>query len=492
MSDYPGELDPLNPPPDAQALSQAQHQQLNYRAPDEAERHRARRERQIKLSLITAIVTRPISFVLPLITVPLFYAYLGKERYGLYESIGALAMYIGMTNAGLTLGLVNRLTECHVRDDRSRAQRYVSSLTPALLAMAFLALLILSLITPLVPWTRVFKVDSPVAAREIPWSFWLAGLLTVAGFLAGLPGSIYAAYQETHRNNYWDAAAKIASLLACFAVVKIPGMGIVGVVLAISGVQTLVRLVNLADLLYREKPFLRPRISFFDRRMLRTLLGDGILLFALQMSAVLLYQSDKLIIGIGLTPDDVAGYAILGRIFLTSYGVYMMLLVPLWPASGEALRRGDNAWLRRSLRFSMLIGVAMMAATGIALLVFTEPVLRHIKGAQGLTISRSLILAMTLTFVLRAWVDCRSIILNSASVLLPQIYFYTGHAVLNLLVAILVVRRFGVEGVAWSTAITAIVTVGWAYPWLIRRYIFRSGTPAPAKVSGGVAPAEVG
>jgi len=49
-----------------------------------------------------------------------------------------------------------------------------------------------------------------------------------------------------------------------------------------------------------------------------------------------------------------------------------------------------------------------------------------------LTISRSLIVAVTLTFLCAPWVDCRSIILNSMNVLVPQIWFYTTHAVLNL------------------------------------------------------------
>jgi Na+-driven multidrug efflux pump len=149
----------------------------------------------------------------------------------------------------------------------------------------------------------------------------------------------------------------------------------------------------------------------------------------------------------------------------------MMLLVPLWPASGEAVRRGDVAWVRKSLRLSTLFGVGIMSCIGIALLLFTEPVLRRFPAAAGVTVSRSLILAVAMTFILRAWVDTRSIVLNSINVLKPQIVFYAGHAILNLIVAVLVVRRYGVEGVAWSTPITALVTSAWGYPWMIKKYI---------------------
>lgn len=471
MSNYPSQLDPLDPAAGAQADATANAIALEYQRHDPVAHHRARRTRALKLSILTSLLTRPISFLLPLITIPLFYKYLGgKERYGLYESIGSVAMYIGMVNGGLTLGLINKLTQAEVDGDRTAARRYTSTLSLALVAVVLAGLIILAVITPLIHWPASW-VATPVTRRETPWAFFVAGAMTLLGFIAGLPQAIYIAYQETHRNNVWDGAAKLAALLGCFALLWLPDMGIVGVIFAVSGIQVVVRLVNTIDLFGREKGFLLPDPRLFDRSLLRDMFADNMLLFVLQVSSVVLFQSDKIIVGIGRGPEDVAGYSILGRLFLTGYGVYTMLLTPLWPASGEALRRGDVAWVRKSLRYSMLVGCGMMLAGGTVLLLFTERVLNHIKGAQGLTISRSLILAMTLTFLLRAWVDCRSLILNSMNVLVPQIWFYTGHAVLNLVVGILVVKRWGVEGVAWCTFITGLVSSAWGYPWMIRRFI---------------------
>lgn len=486
MSNYPSQLDPLDPAADAQAEAQADATaaaQALYDAP--ADPHRARRARALKLSIVSSVLTRPISLLLPLVTVPLFYKYLGgKERYGLYESIGAVALYIGMVNAGLTLGLINNLTHAEVKGDRLLARRYISSIVVALLALMIIAIALLSVVTPLIRWPASW-VDNPLTARETPRAFWTASALIVIGFLAGVPQAVYLAYQETHRNNIWDGVAKLLSLVACFGVVWFPNLGIVGVILAVSGTQTLVRVVNLIDLLFREKRFLLPKPSLFSWRLLKEMTAANVLLFVLQMSSVVLFQSDKVIVGIGRGPEDVAGYSILGRLFLTGYGVYMMLLTPLWPASGEALRRGDVAWVRKSLRYSMVIGCGMMLAGGLALLLFTQPVLSRIKGAQGLTISRSLIVAVTLTFILRAWIDCRSIILNSVNVLLPQICFYTGHALLNLFVGILVVKRWGVEGVAWSTFFTGLISSAWGYPWMIRRFIMPAADRAQAEAVAG-------
>ena len=487
MGDYPSNVDPLDPSGYPELIAEeardreaallkksAATETLPYATPDDAEVRRAERLKRVKLSLLTSLLIRPISFILPILTIPLFYRYLGKERYGLYEAIGALALYVGMTNAGLTLGLINKLTDCLVRGDRDEARRYTSSLTIALGVMMLIGIVILVVITPLIPWSRIFETQTDLARRETPISFLAAGLLMLLGLLTGLASAIYIAYQESHRNNVWDGAAKLLSLAACFLVVK-TNLGIVGVILALSGVQTIVRLINLVDMFVREKPWLSPRLRLFNWRLFKSTAAEGILFFALQMSVVLLFQSDKLIIGIGLSPEDVAGYAILGRVFLTAYGVYMMLLTPLWPASGEAVRRGDIAWVRKSLRVSMLFGCGLMIFVGIVVLVFGARVLRLLPGSGGAapTMSSNLVLAVTAMFLMRAWVDCRSIILNAAGVLLPQVCLYGLHAVLNVVVGILVVRRWGVEGVAWSTSITGLVTVAWGYPWMIRRYIMR-------------------
>ena len=44
--------------------------------------------------------------MIPALTVYLFAKPLGEARYGLFEAVGALVVFLGMTNLGLTLGLM--------------------------------------------------------------------------------------------------------------------------------------------------------------------------------------------------------------------------------------------------------------------------------------------------------------------------------------------------------------------------------------------------
>jgi O-antigen/teichoic acid export membrane protein len=432
--------------------------------------HGVERDRRLRLSIFSALLFKPLAVLTPIITVRLFLRYLGEERYGLYQAIGAMAVWFGLTNAGLGLGLVNRLADCYVSNDRALARRYVSSIVIALGVIAVGSTLILGLVTPFINWNGFFNVTLPSAMRETAWGVFVAGTVTLLGIWSTLPMSIYTAYQELHRNNLWDATARVAALIACFAVVY-THWGVVGVILAASGVAVVVRAVNMVWMFTVEKPWLRPSLAAFDLGLLRRLMYEGICFFVLQMAVMALFQADKVIISAVLEPAEVTPYSTIGQLFISGYGLFMMLLSPLWPAHAEALRRGDLAWVRTRLRWSLVFGCGLMLLAGGTLLIIGRPLIRLWIG-YDLQYSNNLVIALMLLFALRAWVDCRSVVLNSATVLRPQMIFFGAHALLNVAAGILLARRFGAEGVAWATVFTSLVTSAWGYPWMMRKFIW--------------------
>jgi O-antigen/teichoic acid export membrane protein len=437
---------------------------------NDSDSHRALRIQRIKLAVFTSVLIRPLSVVTSFITVPLFLNYLGFERYGLYKSIGALALWFGLTDAGLTQGLQNRLQDCHVQGDQKLAQRYTSSLIIALAGLVGLTLLVFAGVVWLIDWPKVFSVTDARAAAEIPWAVAVAGGFTLLGSVSSISICIYTAYQEQHKANLWDGAFRVGVLLACIGVVY-TSTGLVGVLIAASGVATLLRLCNALYLFGVEKPWLRPRWSLFDWRLVRSTLSDSIFMLVLQMGVVAIFQSDRLIIAVTLGPEQVTPYSIAGDPFLIGYGLFMIMLAPLWPAYGDAIRRGDLAWVYRCVRITIGVGCAGIILFGAVLLGTGHWLFPLWTRDPNVHIRAGLIMAMTATFSLRAWVDSRTIALNSISLFRPQVIFWVAHAILNVGMAFALVRPFGVLGVAWATPVSALLTSVWGYPWLMRRYL---------------------
>jgi len=438
-------------------------------APELAQ-HRATRMQRLKLSIFSSLIFKPLAVIIPFITVPLFLKYLGTTRYGLYESIGALASWIALSNVGLSLGLVNKMTDTHVSGDRELARRYISTTMVALVVLCAVGTIALTIATFAIDWGRVFPTDDPVALRETPGAFWISGFAVFIGFIASVSSTIYVGYQEMHRHNVWDGAAKLATLIACVLVVRTP-FGLLGVMFAITTVHSLVRLINTIDLFVREKPWLRPHPRLFDRTLLRGIMIESISLFILQTAAVGIFMVDKVIIGSVLGLDTVSGFAILGRVFMIAFGVFMLVLTPLWPAYGEAFRRGDFQWIRKTVRYCSALGCGAMAACGVVMFFFGDRILHIWTRGQDLDISRTLILGMTATFVARAWVDCRTVVLVGASYLVPQMYVLGANALLNIVLTIVFAKLWGVEGAVWAIPVSTLLTSGWAYPLMIQHGI---------------------
>jgi len=487
LSTIPEQIDPLDgaasSPAEAPQLARALGQQEDD---DDAQtRHRMERSKRLKLSIFTSILIRPLAFVIPIVTIPLFIKYLGsQQRYGLYEAVGSVVMWLGLMNLGMSMGLINKLIDCNVRGDRETARLYVSTLAWAMAVALVVIVVGFSIVTVLVDWVAVFKITEPAAQAEARLAVWVGGVLTLVWLVLSLPGAVYTGYQELHRENYWTGAGRVALLAACFVLVYAPplaGLGVAGVLLAVSGVPALIRVANLFTLFGYEKPWLRPGLRLFDGAALRVMLSHGINIFILQMAVVALFQADKLIISTAIGAEAVAGYAILGRLFLAAYGVFALVLGPLWPAYGDAIRRGDTQWVNRQINRTRLFGCGLMILCGLGMLVLGNWVIGWLSPGTTITVSRNLILAVTAMFVVRAWAESQSIVLNSASVFTPQVILFGGHAVLNVIVAIALAKSFGVEGVAWSTSLTGLVTSVWGYPWMIRKYITHAKGPVPAR-----------
>jgi O-antigen/teichoic acid export membrane protein len=429
--------------------------------------HATERNRRLRVSVLTALLLKPLSLLSPLITMPLFLSYLGQEEYGLFLAIVGMSMLLSLTNVGVQQGLVNRLIDCHVSGDRNMARRYISSLFLTLTGVLIISLIGWTIATSLVNWTRVFQITSPRVAAMTPWVVWITGASILAGFALCIPFAVYTAYQEQSTAYAWDGATKLATLLASIAVIY-TRFGLIGIAVATCATPLIVSAIN-SLVFFSSRPWFLPRLADFDRSIVRSTVGDGFSMFLLQIGVLIMFQCDKFIIGSLVSTAAVTPYALLGQVFVIAYGLFLVLLGPLTPAYGEAFRRGDISWIRRHLKMSLAAGIALMAGCGAVLLIFGDFIIRRWLHGKISGFPHSLIYAMTALFLLRIWIDCRSAILNPANILRPQVRFFVANVVLNLILALALVKPYGTSGVAWATPIAGVLTTGWGYPWLLRK-----------------------
>jgi O-antigen/teichoic acid export membrane protein len=433
------------------------------------------RNRRLRAAVFSSLLVKPIAAFTPVLVIPIFIKYLGPERYGIFETLSSVAVWIGLTSMGLGFGLNNRLINCKVSNDESTACAYVSTLFFAMLLLLAAGALTLAFLAYYLDWNEILNSSGAISKSEMQIGVLLALVIPLTSATISFAPSIYSAYQEIHKQNIWDGTAKVLALVACFSVPRIGG-GIGAAIFAISGTPVLVGLVNLWYLLSRGKPWLHPRLRFWSGKLLGQLAHDGLLLFMAQSCAIVLFQSDRFLIGLLRTPGEVAQYGILNRCFLLFYGAYYLLLAPLWPAYGEAFRRGDIAWCKKKLKLTSAIGTVGMLSVGGLLTAFSVEIFSFISRGELHEIPRFAIIGMSVGFCFRAWADAHAILLNGASVLRPQVALLGANAVLSIGINIWLTKNYGVLGTVWSFPIASILTTIWGYPWLFQRYIAKPNT----------------
>jgi O-antigen/teichoic acid export membrane protein len=327
---------------------------------------------------------------------------------------------------------------------------------------------------PLVPWPRLLNVKSQAAAAEGARAF----LVLYASFVVNLPLGVIARAQAGLQKAYTaqavNALGSMLSLGAILVVVWLRG-SLVWLVFAFVSTATAATLLN-GWVLFREFPWLQPTRHAFSGAAARRIFDLGILFFVLQCAFVLSYTSDNIVIAQVLGAAAVALYAVPQKLFSSVSTLVSMAINPLWPAYGEAIARGDVAWVRRTFYASLGLVLAL-TVPGCTLLVLAGPWILRVAVGKSLHAPMSLLIVLGSWGVVNAISVVVSMLLNGAGVLKEQTALAIVTAVCNVGLSIYLTVRFGVIGVCLGSILTQVLITLPVYVFLLRDLFNRIAKP---------------
>lgn len=416
------------------------------------------RYRRIALTMLASIGVRGISTLTALITVPLTVNYLGNERYGLWVTISSVIVALGFADLGIGNGLLNAISDANGRDDRESARGYVSSAWFMLSGLAVLAALAFLVLYPILPWARIFNLTSPeVIAEAGP-----ATAVFVACFLFNLPLNlvqrVQMGYQEGLTNSLWLAFGNILGLVALLLAIQARA-GLSWLVLAMAGAPVFATLLNNVAMFGMRRRWLLPRLSSITQGTARKIVRVGFLFFVLQVAVAAAYSSDNIVVAQILGPGGVTQYSVPLRLFQIAPQVLSMLLYPLWPAYGEAIARGDVAWVRKTLKRSILIGLAINVPPSLFLVVFGVQTVHLWIGSNAITPPFLLLLGFGIWTIINSFSGPIAMLLNGATIIRFQVICSSIMAVMNLTLSIILTLLIGLPGPIWASIIAVTICI---------------------------------
>ena len=411
--------------------------------------HAKQRDRRMMLSMLAGFPVRLLQIVSGILIVPLAYRYLGAERFGLWSAVTALGAMLPLADFGIGNGLITTISAATGREEPERIRRAISTallIVSAVAAVLLLCLAALALYADWPGWLNVAGTDAAPDARP-------AGAVCVLMALLLLPLSlaakIRAGLQEAFRNSVWDASGVLVTLGLFVAAIRLDaGMAWLAVAL---GTGPLVAAFCNGIGLWR-RPALRPRWAALDFRGFEPVARLGLLYFALACSAALATAADNLIAIRLLGPGSTAAVGIAGKLFGASQAVVIVALMPLWPAFGEALARGDHRWARRALWRSTAMAFGISVTGAVLLVLLANPLIQLWLG-RDTPLPRDLLIANAAWLVLQSVGNVFGMLLNGAGVIRFQIATSLSYALVAVALKIVLAHGLGMAGIVWGTVL---------------------------------------
>jgi O-antigen/teichoic acid export membrane protein len=424
---------------------------------DVQEKHQSGRVASVIRGVATGLASRALGICVALLSVPLTITYLGTERYGIWVLLSSLLAWVRLADLGIGNGLTNAIANALSLGRRDLVRMHVSTALALLSTIAlFLGLLIVGA-WPWLNWADYMGVTSDLARAEVK----PAVAISIGIFLLSFPLSIinvtYNATQQGGRANIWGMLGNVASLATLLAVTHTHG-GLVLLVFAVSGVSFCINILSGLSLFIVMQPDLGPRLSAVRKAAVRDLLKVGVPFFLIQISALVVFQSDSMVIAHFLGADKVPVYSVTYNLFAYTTLLQTIAFNYTWVAYTDAISRRDISWLQRTFRFNMLFSVGTTAAAVIPLIFIASPFI-NIWTRGAIMPSFNLILWMAGWSLINAFCSPIASVLAAASHMRAQVVYSALAAALNIALSVSLVRTWGPTAVIASTVVSYLFLI---------------------------------
>jgi len=330
-------------------------------------------ERSIKAkkNIAISIVIKGLSIFAGFLLVPLALEYLDATRYGIWLTLSSILAWFGFFDIGLGNGLRNKFAEAKANGDNKLVKIYVST-TYALVATIMISLFILFfIVNNFLDWTKILNT-LPNLQTDLNNMVIVVFAFFCIRFITKLITNILLADQKSAIRDSLDLIAKIMNLGLIFLLLKTTEGSLFKLAFVYSATPVFVLLI--ASLFFFSKYYSAyiPSIKYIDFKYSKDLMKLGVDFFIIQISAIIIFSTDNMIITQLFGPAEVTPYNIAHKYFGMAMMGFIIIVAPFWSAFTEAYTKEDFNWIKKSIK--KLISSWIVLALGvIIMLIIANP-----------------------------------------------------------------------------------------------------------------------
>lgn len=406
----------------------------------------------------SGIGARGVAILATFTSIPFVEDYLGDERFGLYLTLLSFTAFLSFTDFGVGNGLKALIAKAVGLEDNEKIRSLITNAFVFFSSVAVVGVGTAWILKVVVPWPSIFNVSDPQAVSEAEPAIYALMLCFFLSMPLAIVRQVQQAIQKGHLANTWEAVGSIATFLALMCAIQLHA-GLPTLIFAIMGAPLLVKLANTLWFFGHAAPHFSPSLGLAKHAVVGSLLRVGGLFVVLQVASAGTFMSDNIIVAQIIGPDSVQDLALPAQLFGIISTIASIMLIPLWPAYGEASSREDVGWIRRSLKLSTVL-VAFGAFIGGSLLALLTPWILELWVGGAVEFNGPLVAGLIVWKTLESTGMALAVYLNGILRIRLQVLLAILLLVAAVPMKILSALIFGVAGIPWATSLCyAVITL---------------------------------
>jgi O-antigen/teichoic acid export membrane protein len=382
---------------------------------------------------------------------PFNVSHLGQSAYGLWVLVASVTVYFSMLDLGYGVAQVRFAAKYRAQGDSGALNEIASTMFFMFGGVGLVAFTLAILIS--------LNLDKffPLSAEQVRTGQIV--LLFISAYVAlGFPFSVFGGIVNGFQRQYLNGIVAFITAITVAVVnviVLLSGYGLPELVAATTGVRILSYLVYASNA-YRVFPALRIRPRFFKRERLREVTGFSVFILIIDIANKLNYSTDAIVVGAFLGTSAVAIWAVAQRLIEIVQRVTDQLNAVLFPVvvDSSTVQRVDR--LQKILVQGTRLSLGMVVPLATVLGLTARPLVMVWVGPQFAQ-SVNVIYILSVVVALRVGNATSAVILKGSDLHRFLAFSNLGMALGNLILSVLLVRVYGLIGVAVGTLIPMLV-----------------------------------
>jgi len=408
----------------------------------------------IKRNILFSLLLKFIGMITMFMLVPISIDYLGETNYGIWITISGIIAWSGMFDFGFSHGLRNKLTEAIAKEKYELSKSLISTTYLFLFLIALMIFSILSILIEQLNWSLLLSLPNGYNIEILKNTLYIISLFFIFQFMLKPINAILQALQLPAIS---QAFGTLGGLIIILSILNLPILGVIPnlylYAFIVAGTPVLILFLGSLYMYIKKYRYLMPSINSINLKYIRSIGGLGMTFFFIQLSLLIVYSSDNLIISYLFGPEEVTTYNVVYRYFSIITIFFGVIMSPFWSAITDAYVKNEMEWIKKTIQ-SLLLVLLGGSLISIILSIFA-PWVFHWWIGNDFFVSSLLIVLMAIYSILMGLLNIFSFFSNGIGKIRIQLIAYIISAIINIPLSYFFgkILNMGSSGVLLSTII---------------------------------------